>query len=61
AHVCVSSTARIGTELGYETSVVGDAIGDRDIPGATAQQLIDVSFFLRDWLRRFVHGLFGWW
>lgn len=41
AHVCISSTARIGAELGYESCVVSDAIGDRDIPGASAQQLLD--------------------
>ncbi|KAL8971873.1 MAG: hypothetical protein Q9197_003048 [Variospora fuerteventurae] len=39
AHVCVSSTSRIGAELGYDVSVVRDGIGDRDIPGATATQL----------------------
>ena len=26
-------------------SVLSDGIGDRDIPGATAQQLVDVSTF----------------
>ncbi|KAL9046470.1 MAG: hypothetical protein Q9206_007072, partial [Seirophora lacunosa] len=41
AHVCVSSTSRIGAELGYDVSVVSDGIGDRDIPGASAQQLVD--------------------
>ncbi|KAL9596819.1 MAG: hypothetical protein Q9219_005533 [cf. Caloplaca sp. 3 TL-2023] len=43
AHVCVSATSRIGAELGYDVSVVRDAIGDRDIPGATAQQLVEVG------------------
>lgn len=43
AHVCVSATSRIGAELGYDVSVVSDAIGDRDIPGAKAGQLVDVS------------------
>ncbi|KAK5083067.1 hypothetical protein LTS08_006114 [Lithohypha guttulata] len=33
AHVCVSTTARTGAELGYDVVVVSDAIGDRDIPG----------------------------
>ncbi|KAL8911552.1 MAG: hypothetical protein Q9172_007651, partial [Xanthocarpia lactea] len=44
AHVCISATSRIGAELGYEVSVVSDAIGDRDIPGVKAQQLVDVSY-----------------
>jgi nicotinamidase-related amidase len=43
AHNCVSSTSRFGAEMGYEVSVVKDAIGDRDVPGATAKQLVDVS------------------
>ncbi len=43
AHVCVSSTAREGDDLGYEMSVVKDAIGDRDVPGASASQLVEVS------------------
>ncbi|KAL8897179.1 MAG: hypothetical protein Q9207_007341 [Kuettlingeria erythrocarpa] len=43
AHVCVSSTSRIGAELGYDVSVISDAIGDRDIPGASAPQLVEVS------------------
>ncbi|KAL8966376.1 MAG: hypothetical protein Q9183_003398 [Haloplaca sp. 2 TL-2023] len=42
AHVCVSATSRIGAELGYDVSVVSDGIGDRDIPGAKAGQLVDV-------------------
>ncbi|KAI4088403.1 MAG: hypothetical protein LQ339_008712 [Xanthoria mediterranea] len=41
AHVCISATSRIGAELGYDVSVVSDAIGDRDIPGAKAGQLVD--------------------
>ena len=43
----MSGTSRAGAELGYDVSVVGDAIGDRDIPGASAEQLVevcDVSF-----------------
>ncbi|KAJ6479335.1 Isochorismatase-like protein [Mycena vitilis] len=36
AHVCVSTTAREGHQRGYEVVLVGDAIGDRDIPGASA-------------------------
>ena len=42
AHVCVSGTSRAGAELGYDVSVLSDAIGDRDIPGASAKQLVDV-------------------
>ncbi|KAL8648707.1 MAG: hypothetical protein Q9226_005891 [Calogaya cf. arnoldii] len=41
AHVCISATSRIGAELGYDVSVVSDAIGDRDIPGAKAGVLVD--------------------
>ncbi|KAL8991905.1 MAG: hypothetical protein Q9169_007546 [Polycauliona sp. 2 TL-2023] len=44
AHVCISATSRIGAEMGYDVSVVSDAIGDRDIPGAKAGQLVDVSY-----------------
>lgn len=29
--------------MGYEVSVVQDAIGDREIPGATAEELVRVS------------------
>ncbi|KAJ7146551.1 Isochorismatase-like protein [Mycena epipterygia] len=35
AHVCVSTTAREGDQRGYEVIVVEDAVGDRDIPGAS--------------------------
>ncbi|KAL8806225.1 MAG: hypothetical protein Q9182_001500 [Xanthomendoza sp. 2 TL-2023] len=40
AHVCISATSRIGAELNYDVSVISDAIGDRDIPGAKAEHLI---------------------
>ncbi|KIW89657.1 uncharacterized protein Z519_09813 [Cladophialophora bantiana CBS 173.52] len=33
AHVCVSTTARAGNDLGYNVLLASDAIGDRDIPG----------------------------
>lgn len=46
AHVCISNTSRAGAELGYDVSVIRDGIGDRDIPGATAKQLVDVSILL---------------
>ncbi|KAL4904636.1 hypothetical protein BDW74DRAFT_154303 [Aspergillus multicolor] len=43
AHVCVSTTARAGAELGYDVLVVRDAIGDRSIPGVEASVLVDVA------------------
>ena len=43
AHVCISGTSRAGAELGYDVSIISDGIGDRDIPGASAKQLVDVS------------------
>ena len=52
AHVCISGTSRAGAELGYDMSVIKDGIGDRDIPGATASQLVDVS--------QFNHGILLW-
>ncbi|KAL6239529.1 Isochorismatase family-domain-containing protein [Aspergillus navahoensis] len=43
AHVCVSTTARAGAELGYEVLVVRDGVGDRAIPGVEADALVDVA------------------
>lgn len=43
AHVCVSTTARAGAELGYEVLVVRDGVGDRAIPGVEADVLVDVA------------------
>jgi nicotinamidase-related amidase len=40
SHVCVSSTARTGSDRGYEIIIAGDAVGDRDIPGAKAAQVV---------------------
>lgn len=40
AHVCVTGTARSGMELGYDVVVVEDGIGDRDVPGASAEVLV---------------------
>lgn len=39
AHVCVSTTARDGDRLGYEVLLAEDAIGDRDIPGASGEEV----------------------
>ncbi|CAK7204020.1 hypothetical protein SEUCBS139899_006771 [Sporothrix eucalyptigena] len=43
AHNCVSSTVRAGSEKGYDVYAVRDAIGDRNIPGATAEELVRIS------------------
>lgn len=40
AHGCCNMTSRQSAELGFDTIVVRDAIGDRDIPGAGHQELI---------------------
>ncbi|TYJ58408.1 hypothetical protein B9479_000954 [Cryptococcus floricola] len=42
AHICVSTTTRQASERGYEIVLPRDAIGDRDIPGVKAAQLVDV-------------------
>lgn len=39
AHVCVSTTARQAHELGYEVLIAGDAVGDRDVPGARGEEV----------------------
>ncbi|ANB12481.1 putative isochorismatase family protein yrdC [Sugiyamaella lignohabitans] len=43
AHVCVSTTTRQAAEREYSVLLPKDAIGDRDIPGVSAQQLVDVA------------------
>ncbi|CBF82263.1 predicted protein [Aspergillus nidulans FGSC A4] len=43
AHVCVSTTARTGAELGYDVLVVRDGVSDRAIPGVEANVLVDVA------------------
>ena len=58
AHVCISNTSRAGAELGYDVSVLADGIGDRDIPGASAKQLVEVCF-VRFSLRFFLVGCKG--
>lgn len=42
AHVCVSTTARQAAERGYDVVLVEDAIGDRNIPGVKAEELVKV-------------------
>lgn len=39
AHVCVSTTARDGARLGYDVLLAEDAVGDRDIPGASGAEV----------------------
>lgn len=39
AHVCVSTTAREAHQRGYEVLIVEDAVGDRDIPGASGEDV----------------------
>ncbi|KIH87063.1 isochorismatase [Sporothrix brasiliensis 5110] len=43
AHNCVSATVRAAAELGYDVYAVRDAVGDRDLPGASAEELVRVS------------------
>jgi nicotinamidase-related amidase len=42
AHVCVSTTARQAAEKGYDVILAEEAIGDRDIPGATGEDVTAV-------------------
>lgn len=43
AHVCVSTTARQAAEKGYDVILAEDAIGDRDIPGVKAEDLVKTA------------------
>ena len=43
AHVCVSTTARQAAERGYDVILAEGAIGDRDIPGVKAEDLVRVT------------------
>jgi len=43
AHVCVSTTARQGAELGYDVVLAADAIGDRDIPGLSGEEVTEAA------------------
>jgi nicotinamidase-related amidase len=45
AHVCVSTTARQAAEKGYDVVLAEGAIGDRDIPGVTAEELLKTTLF----------------
>ncbi|KAH2156558.1 hypothetical protein KXW33_007219 [Aspergillus fumigatus] len=42
AHVYVSTTARAASERGYDVVIASDAVGDRAIPGASAETLVSV-------------------
>jgi len=43
AHVCVSTTARQAAEKGYDVLLAKGAIGDRDIPGAKGEDVVEGS------------------
>ncbi|KAJ0322014.1 hypothetical protein COL5a_008992 [Colletotrichum fioriniae] len=43
AHVCISTTARQASEKGWDVIVVEDAVADRDIPGANAEELTKIA------------------
>lgn len=43
AHVCVSTTARQAAEKGYDVVIAEGAVGDRDIPGVKAEDLVRVT------------------
>ena len=43
AHVCVSMTARQAAERGYDVIIAEDAVGDRDIPGAKAADVVQMT------------------
>lgn len=47
--------------MGYDVSVLRDGIGDRDIPGATAKQLVDVSMTCFSLQGGFLEGEGGGW
>jgi len=43
AHVCVSTTARQADEKGWDVIIAKDAVGDRNIPGMTGEELVDTT------------------
>jgi nicotinamidase-related amidase len=42
AHVCVSTTARQAHENGYDVIIAEGAVGDRNIPGVKAEDVVRV-------------------
>lgn len=43
AHVCISTTARQAAEKGYDVILPQQAIGDRNIPGVDARDLVQTT------------------
>jgi len=43
AHVCVSTTARQASELDYDVIIAEGAVGDRNIPGVNAEDLVKIT------------------
>ena len=43
AHVCVTTTARQAEEKDYDVILAEEAIGDRDIPGVKAEDLVRIT------------------
>lgn len=43
AHVCVSTTARQAAERGYDVVIAEGAVGDRNVPGASAEELVKTT------------------
>jgi nicotinamidase-related amidase len=43
AHVCVSTTARQAAQRDYDVVIVEDGIGDRNVPGATGEELTKMT------------------
>lgn len=43
AHVCVSTTARQAAEQGLDVVIAEGAVGDRDIPGVKAEDLVRIT------------------
>lgn len=41
--MCISTTARQGSERSWDVVIVEDAVGDRDIPGVKAEELTRVA------------------
>lgn len=41
--MCVTTTARVASELGYDVVLVRDAIGDRDIPSADGRETVTAA------------------